>query len=374
MDPIWTFTDHLLDPPYLRFLFSFLGAFLIVWFSIPSIIRTSRQKGLLYFPNERSSHATAVPDLGGIALFAGILIPTLIFLYRGSLPGLQYVVAGIIIIFMVGIKDDVSGLTPRAKLCGQIIACLALILPGNLILTSLHGFLTIGLIQPEFGTILTLFVMIVIINSINLIDGIDGLAGGLSLVVFITYGIWFYLAGHYGLAIIAAACTGSLAAFLYFNVFGKEHQIFMGDAGSLALGFIIAFFTILFNQFNIDPRIANHVTSAPSVSMAILVLPLYDTIRIFVLRLLKGQSPFTPDHSHVHHILIDLGLSHRMAALVLILFNIGCIILAFCLSALGVSVIKMVLILLLLCFAGAESLHQLGKRKGRRAAGVKGEM
>lgn len=374
MDQIWIFTDHLLDPPYLRMVFSFLGAFLIVWFSIPSIIRTSRQKGLLYIPNERSSHAGAVPDLGGIALFAGIVIPTLVFLYSGNLRGIQFVIAGIIIIFMVGIKDDVSGLTPWAKLIGQIIACLVLILPGNLILTNLHGFLTIGPIQPEFGTILTLFVMIVIINSINLIDGIDGLAGGLSLVVFLTYGIWFYLAGQYVLAIISAACIGSLIAFLYFNVFGKEHQIFMGDAGSLVLGFIIAFFSILFNQLNIDPNIPNHVTSAPSVSMAILVIPLYDTIRIFVLRLLKGQSPFTPDHSHVHHILIGLSLSHRMAALVLILFNIGCIILAFCLSKLGVSVIKMVLILLLLCFAGAESLHQLERRKRRRTARVKCEM
>ena len=366
MNQLWLLSDNLFSPPYFRLAFAATAAFLIAWFSIPSVIATSRQKGLLYEANERSSHSGSVPSLGGIALFAGILISSLLFLYLGSLKGLQYVMAGILIVFFIGVKDDVSGLSAWIKLGGQIAACLAVILPGNLVLTNLHGFLTIWTIQPEFGTILTLFVMIVIINSMNLIDGIDGLAGGIAIVVFLTYGVWFYLAGHYEVAIISAAGIGALAAFLYFNVYGKGNKIFMGDGGSLVLGFIIAFFTILFNEINKDPSIAYHVTSAPSVSMAILAIPLYDTFRVFLLRTLKGQSPFTPDRSHLHHILIDLGIPHRMAALVLILFNVFCIALAFVLSAAGISVIKMLMILILVCFAGGETLNQIMLYKKRK--------
>jgi UDP-N-acetylmuramyl pentapeptide phosphotransferase/UDP-N-acetylglucosamine-1-phosphate transferase len=164
-------------------------------------------------------------------------------------------------------------------------------------------------------------------------------------------------------AIVSAAGVGALAAFLYFNVFGRGNKIFMGDGGSLILGFIIAFFTILFNELNKNPQIPYHVYSAPSVSMGILVIPLYDTIRVFVMRAMKGQSPFTPDRSHVHHILIDIGLSHRKAAFVLILFNAFCIGLAFALSAMHISVIKMLTILLILCFAAGETLHQVMLRK-----------
>jgi UDP-GlcNAc:undecaprenyl-phosphate GlcNAc-1-phosphate transferase len=366
MNNFWELKGMLLDPPYFRLFFAAVAAFLIAWFSIPSIISTSRQKGLLYDANDRSSHTGSVPALGGIAIFAAIGIASLLFIHFSTVKGMQYVLAGIIIVFLIGIKDDVSGLSAWIKLGGQIIACLAVILPGNLVLTSLHGFLTVGDIGPEFGTLLTLFVMIVIINSFNLIDGIDGLAGGISILVFITYGAWFYLSGNYEVAIISAAGASALAAFLYFNVFGRGNKIFMGDGGALVLGFIIAFFTILFNELNKDPQIPWHVYSAPSVSMGILVIPLYDTIRVFVMRALKGQSPFTPDRSHVHHILIDIGLTHRRAAVVLILFNAFCIGLAFALSAMHISVIKMLTILLVLCFASGEILHQVMLRNKRK--------
>jgi UDP-GlcNAc:undecaprenyl-phosphate/decaprenyl-phosphate GlcNAc-1-phosphate transferase len=366
MNHFWELTGKLLEPPYFRLLFAAVTAFLIAWFSIPSIIKTSRQKGLLYTANERSSHSGAVPALGGIAIFAAVGISGLLFLQIGNIKGMQYVLAGMIIVFLIGIKDDVSGLSAWIKLGGQIIACLAVILPGNLILTSLHGFMTVGEIMPDLGALLTLFVMIVIINSFNLIDGIDGLAGGIGILVFLTFGVWFYLAGHYEVAILAAAGVGALIAFLYFNVFGVGNKIFMGDGGSLMLGFMVAFFTILFNELNKNPQIPYHVYSAPSVSMGILVLPLYDTIRVFVIRALKGQSPFSADRSHVHHILIDIGLSHGKATIVLILFNIACIAFVFVLSAAGISVIKMMTILLLICFAGGETLNQVMLRKKRK--------
>ncbi len=366
MNTLWDLTGNLLAPPYLRLVFAALVAFFIAILSIPSIIRTSMQKGLLYAANERSSHSGEVPALGGIAIFSAIGISILLLMRIANVQGLQYVMAGIIIVFLIGIKDDISGLSAWIKLGGQIIACLAVILPGNLFLTSLHGFLTVGDIPPDLGALLTLFVMIVIINSFNLIDGIDGLAGGIGILAFTTYGIWFYLAGHYEIAIIAAAGIGALAAFLWFNLYGEQNKIFMGDGGSLVLGFIIAFFTILFNELNKNPQTNYFVYSAPSVSMGIIAVPLYDTLRVFTLRILKGQSPFTPDRSHVHHILLDIGLSHTRAALVLFLFNLLCVILVFILSAAGISVIKMIAILLLVCFAGGETLNQVMLRKKRK--------
>src|SRR5512138_98356 len=240
------------DPPLLRVAYGALTAFIIVWFAVPVIIRTSRLKGVLYEPNGRSSHSEPVPRLGGIAIFFGIAVASLIFMQFEQLMRLQYVIAGMVIIFLVGIKDDLSSLRPWYKLAGQVVACLAVILPGRTLFTTVHGFIGFSTIDPVAGVFLTLFVMIVIINSFNLIDGIDGLAAGIGIVVFASFGTWFYLSGHYEVLVVVSSGIGALLAFLWYNVFTKKNKIFMGDSGSLILGFIAAFFVIPFNEYNKD--------------------------------------------------------------------------------------------------------------------------
>ena len=169
------------------------------------------------------------------------------------------------------------------------------------------------------------------------------------------------------MAIIAAAGVGALVAFLYFNVFGRGNKIFMGDGGSLVLGFIDRLLHDPLQRAEQEPADPLPYLFGPvRVDGHPCAIPLYDTIRVFVMRTMKGQSPFTPDRSHVHHILIDIGLSHRKAALVLILFNALCIGLAFALSALNFSVIKMLTILLVICFIAGETLHQVMLRKTRK--------
>jgi UDP-GlcNAc:undecaprenyl-phosphate GlcNAc-1-phosphate transferase len=351
------------DPPMLRVAYGALTAFVIVWLSIPVIIRTSRLKGVLYEPNHRSSHSGAVPRLGGVAIFAGIAVASLIFMQFEQLMRLQYVMAGILILFLVGIKDDLSCLSPWYKLAGEVAACLAVILPGRILFTTVHGFIGFSTIHPVVGVLLTLFVMIVIINSFNLIDGIDGLAAGVGIVVFASFGVWFFLSGHYEVLVIAAAGIGALLAFLWYNVFSRKHKIFMGDSGSLVLGFIASFFVILFNEYNRDWTVPYHIWAAPAVAMGILVLPLFDTLRVFFIRTLRSQSPFHADRQHLHHMLLELGLSHGRATAILVGFNILFVIVTFLLSTVVFSVLKLILILLIGCIVLSEILNQLLIRK-----------
>jgi UDP-GlcNAc:undecaprenyl-phosphate/decaprenyl-phosphate GlcNAc-1-phosphate transferase len=350
---------HLLDPPYFRVCFAVITAFLICFFTIPSIIRLSKQKGLLYMPNERSSHEVPVPRLGGIGIFLAIMVATLVFMQVSDLQSIQFVIAGMVVIFILGLRDDLNSLSPWVKLVAEVIACLLVIIPGHVYFTNIFGFLGFTLIYQWVGIPLTLFVMIVLINSFNLVDGIDGLAGGVGITIFVTFGAFFFYNGHYSDAILAAGGTGALIAFLWYNVFSKKNKIFMGDGGALMLGFIFSYFVIHFNELNAANHIPYRMVSAPAVAMGIMALPLFDTLRVFFIRTLRRQSPFHADKQHIHHILLGLGMTHGQAALALVGFNLICITIAFGLDKYTNSVLKLMLILFMFNMIAIEVLNQL---------------
>jgi UDP-N-acetylmuramyl pentapeptide phosphotransferase/UDP-N-acetylglucosamine-1-phosphate transferase len=251
-------------------------------------------------------------------------------------PSLQYILVASIIIFFIGLKDDILGIAPMKKLTGQIIAGLILIIPGNLKITSLHGFLGLSHITFAPSLLLTLFIIIVIINSFNLIDGIDGLAASVGMLTTSFFGIWFYVSGNEVYSLLSAATFGALLGFFRYNIFSKRNKIFMGDTGSLILGLMMVVQVILFNEKNIGYTSAFCIKSAPAVSFAVLIIPLFDTLRVFIIRMLRGRSPFAADNNHLHHCLLKIGFTHGQSTLIIVFTNICFIIFALLLQNIGI--------------------------------------
>lgn len=309
-----------LTDPLINTTLTFLIAVTITVISIPTIVKVAKIKHLVDIPNGRTSHNGMIPSLGGFATFTAISITLLTLADFQINPYGQYFLGGILIIFFIGLKDDILVINPYKKLLGEVAAAGLVVFLGDIYFTNLHGFLGIHQIDPVIGSLLTIFVVIVITNSFNLIDGIDGLAGGIGILTSLALGGWFYYIGQYQLAIISIAITGSYLGFLLYNVSKGENKIFMGDTGSLILGFSLAYLIINFNELNLVEQKMN-IASAPAVSFGILIVPLFDTLRVFLLRVLRGKSPFNPDKQHVHHRLLHLFDSHRKTTITILLFN-----------------------------------------------------
>jgi len=352
------------DLPYEIVLFlTFVVSLLVTYLSIPSIISVAREKKFFDVPNSRKSHKQQVPTLGGIAIFAGFTTAAGSFISYSLVPSLQYILVACIIIFFIGIKDDILVIAPLKKLLGQIAAALVLIIPGDICFTSIHGFLGIYYIPGIYRLLLTLFVIIVIINSINLIDGIDGLAALVGMMTTAFFGMWFFISGNIEYSLLSVAVFGTLLGFFRFNVFGGKNKIFMGDTGSLIVGLLMAVQVILFNEKNIGYTSAFSIKSAPAVSFAVLIIPLYDTLRVFLIRMLRGRSPFTADRNHLHHCLLKLGFTHRQATLFFASANLLFIVLALLLQNLGI--LWLMLIILSIASLISFYLEHLVKKKGR---------
>jgi UDP-N-acetylmuramyl pentapeptide phosphotransferase/UDP-N-acetylglucosamine-1-phosphate transferase len=346
----------------LTILFSLIVSFIIVLVSIPSIVTVAQLKNLNDEPGKRKSHHKAIPNLGGIAIFAGVLIALGLFADFSRVIEFKMLVVSMVIMFFIGIKDDILVIAPNKKLIGEIIASLVIILLGDIRFTSLHGFLGIHEIPYLASVILTSFVFVVIINSFNLIDGIDGLASGIAIILSSFFGIWFYLVGNIEYAVLSAAVTGSFIAFFRFNVFGKNNKIFMGDTGSLMLGLLMSFIVVKFNEINAVIQGPYTIKAAPAVSFGILIVPLFDTMRVFLIRIARKQSPFRPDKNHMHHLLLRIGYSHLGATLRIVAVNVIFILLAVSLQSLGVINL---MIINLLAASVLSFLPELFRRKNK---------
>jgi len=290
-----------------------------------------------------------VPTLGGMAIFSGLLLASLLWVDRSQCPNLQYIMASLLVVFFIGLKDDILIIAPLTKLYGQIFAALIIVVLGNLHFTNLHGFYQITEIPDWLGMGLSIFVILVITNAFNLIDGIDGLSSGLGILISSTFGIWFYLAGFLQQSIISFALSGALLAFFRFNVFSKTKKIFMGDTGSLILGLMISILVIEFNERNIINDHPFPVYSAPSVSFGILIIPLFDMLRVMFIRVMTGKPIFFPDKNHIHHQLLKLGLGHKKAAFIIIFVNLAFIIFVFTFNQ--ISIRRLLLVILLMAMA-----------------------
>ncbi len=325
-------------------------AFFITFFAIPVIIQVAKDKKLFDEPDERKVHKNVIPTLGGLGIFAGFIIATLMGVPSAMSSELQYFAAATTLIFFLGIKDDILILSASKKFVGQLIAAGIIIKFGGIQLSNFHGFLGVYEIPHVTGTIISLFTIIVITNSFNLIDGVDGLAGSLGLLTTIVFGTYFYYAGQLTYAVMAFSLAGSIIGFLIYNF--SPAKIFMGDTGSLLLGLVNSILVIKF--INVAGNTASNfpIESAPAIGFSILMIPLFDTLRVFGLRIIQRRSPFSPDRTHVHHFLLDLGLSHRMVTITCVLVNITFIAMAFFMRSLGTTTVLGVLLLSAFVFIG----------------------
>ena len=308
----------------------------------PVIIHTVRAKNLMDEPEDRSMHSTKTPTLGGVGLFAAFTLTLLIFgisvgLERPDLLKLLSLLGATMILLFLGIKDDLIAMSPKKKFIGQLIASAIVIIMTDVRVGSFDGLLGIGELPYVASVLFTLFVFILVINSFNLIDGIDGLAGTVATISSVAFGIFFLFNENYLLVLVSFIIIGALLGFLKYNL-SKERKLFMGDSGSLFLGFLLAYQGISFLNLNESETALYTVANAPILLLAILSFPLLDTLRVFAIRAKERRSPFSPDSNHIHHRLLNLGLTHKQATALVFIANVLIIELAFLLGDLYINV------------------------------------
>lgn len=340
---------------------AFITAFILTYLAIPSIISIARKKNLVDEPGERRAHTVSTPSLGGIGIFAGVIFSIILwtpFTYFGDL---QYILCAFIIIFLIGAKDDIDPIAPKKKFAGELFAAFILVFIAKIKITSFYGIFGIEELPDIWSYIFSMFTIIVIINAFNLIDGINGLSGSIGALICCTFGTWFLMIDKVELAIVAFAMAGSTIAFLYYNV--TPARIFMGDTGSLLLGLVCSILAIQFieqNKLLVDSPY--FVGSAPSVAIGIMILPLFDTMRVFVLRVIKGKSPFSPDKNHIHHLLLEAGLNHMQSTCTLVIVNVIFILVSLYFQFMGTEWLLFILVAMALLLTLILLLTNLRKR------------
>src|SRR5689334_4215211 len=283
-------------------------SFIITFLAIPIVLQIAEEKKLFDVPDERKIHKVPVPSLGGVGIFGGFLLASLLSISAFQNPEFQYFFAASVVIFFIGLKDDLVVLSASKKFIGQVIAASILIHLGGIRITSMHGLFGLNEISEGVSYALSYFTIIVVINSFNLIDGVDGLAGTLGLLTMLLFGVYFFMNHMDAYALLAFAMAGSLVAFLIFN--HHPAKIFMGDSGSLMIGLVNSILVIKFIAIADSDVIPIPIESSVVVGISILIVPLLDTLRVFSIRIFKRTSPFTPDRNHVHHLLLDRGFKH----------------------------------------------------------------
>ncbi len=317
-------------------LLGFFTAFVVVLFTMPSLIKVARIKHLVDEPSEeRKVHSRSVPTIGGIIIFAAILFSYSLWFPQAAMPGVKlegfkslylemgaaykdfkFTIAVMVLLFFIGVKDDIIGFSPVKKLMGHMIVGYILVVMGGVRINDMHGIFGIYELPVEISIAFSFFTYVVLVNAFNLIDGVDGLAGGIGLIAATAYGIWLFWAGDIALALLAFTLAGALVGFLVFNY--HPARIFMGDSGSLIIGAVISILAMRVIDHDIS-RLPRWLAAVPTplFAMSVIAYPIVDTFRIFAVRIAKGNSPFAADRNHIHHRLMALGLGHRGVTLVL---------------------------------------------------------
>jgi len=355
----------------------FITSFFVVLLSTPSLIKVAILKRLFDAPGDtRKLHTRMIPTIGGIIIFAGTLFsyslwfPEQVDNYpqlARSINDYKFIVATLLVMFFVGVKDDIIGTAPVKKLVAHVLVGMVLVLMADIRIVSMHGLFGIEVLPLWTSVFLSLFTYIVVVNAFNLIDGVDGLASGVGLIASSAFGAWFAFAGDPAMACLAFALSGSLFAFLFFNF--SPAKIFMGDSGSLTIGLIICILAIKVIGYDVtaieNKAILN--VSKPIFAMAVLVYPLVDTLRIFIYRAVRGVSPFSADRNHLHHRLLDIGLSHKGTVITIYFFNIAVIGLTVALALSSVNANYSLIIVAAVSLTLAQIPFFITKKKNRTA-------
>jgi len=340
-------------------------SFIICLLLIPVIIRLSNRYNLVDKPNERKVHKVPISRLGGLGIVTGIISTMPLWFVYGNFNFLLHLIAAMIILIIIGVTDDLRELTPKVKFLGQIFAALLLAHAG-LRIDDMFGIMGINHLPYIIQYILTIFIVTGIINAFNLIDGIDGLAGGLALINMAGFFVLFFISGEHSLALISISTVGALLGFLKYNY--HPAKIFMGDTGSMILGFLLSAAGILSLVMSRHTNSYFNYSETAIIVFSIFLLPVYDTLRVFAGRVLNKKSPFSPDKTHIHHLLMQTGFNHPKSAKILYSANIVIIITGFMLRSDKLSLVAPLLFLEVILFSEFLTLYKLVKAlfMGRR--------
>ncbi|MCE7864557.1 MAG: undecaprenyl/decaprenyl-phosphate alpha-N-acetylglucosaminyl 1-phosphate transferase [Bacteroidetes bacterium CHB5] len=347
----------------LTLLFYTAISFLVAFLFFPVFIKVLGQWRLFDSAGDHKIHTKFTPSMGGLAILLGALVALSLSLSFQSWVTQRFFFVSLTLMFIIGMRDDILALSPKQKLYSQFLPVLVLVLLDRTFLHSTYGL--IGDVQfPEWaGMAMTIFVILILTNAYNLIDGLDGLAGTIGLIILTCYGTWFFLIGDLTLSYIACCFAGALVAFLYFN--WQPSRIFMGDTGALMIGLLISYLSIKFiiTSYQLPEQHPYRFPAPVATAICILIIPIFDTLRVIILRLRKLQSPFKADRNHLHHQFIKLGFSHRKSVLSIAGINLLFLALALLLHSqgnwliLGIALIVCLGINFLLKFAQARMAH-----------------
>lgn len=342
---------------YVKLGLGMLCSFLLTFYTIPTVVKISRRKNLMDEPGSRSSHLRKIPNLGGISMFYSLAVCASIFAFE-LFDLYKFLFASLVILLYIGVMDDIVVMRAYKKLFAQIIVTSLMVIGSDVRIRSFFGLFGVYELNYFFSVAISIFTFIVLINAFNLIDGIDGLAGGYSILCSAMFGISYYRLGEYNypLVVLSGVIIGCVIGFLYFNLSNyRNNKIFMGDTGSMILGFLLAFTAICFIDIFIDKELPEvpryYLQSAPAIAMAILILPIIDTLNVFMIRICNGKSPLVADKNHIHHSLLKLGLTHRRSTTYILMYYLFIVSVAYFFRHINVNVL--LLIIVILGFIGA---------------------
>lgn len=320
---------------YIFIVLAFVISVFVARLIIPRILIISLRKKLFDIPDARKIHKRAIPRLGGVSFFPTILFSCCLVLAFRSLAGYNisdlqvsyvlpeclFLICGMTLLYLTGIADDLIGVRYRQKFVVQILCACFLPISG-LWINDLYGLFGVHVISAWVGIPFTVLTIVFITNAVNLIDGIDGLASGLSSVALLVFGVLFIEKGLWMYSIIAFTTFGVLVPFFYYNVFGsveRARKIFMGDTGSLTLGYILSFLAVKYSQNNLV--VTSYTEGAFVIAFSTLIVPSFDVIRVVMLRIRNGKSPFEADKNHIHHKFLAMGFTPRKALITILLIS-----------------------------------------------------
>lgn len=309
---------------------SALASLLSVHWIYYKILRIAKTKNIVDNPDARKLQKTPVPVLGGMAVFFGVVVGVFLgvtiqaFLYETQRGIVMVPTCAMVLMMFVGFIDDVIGLTPRVRLLIEIITMLGMIYGAGACINTFHGVWGIEAFSWRIGVPLTVFIGVGIINSINMIDGVNGLSSGLCMVYSLLFGVVFLRSLDRSNAILAFSMAFALIPFFLHNVFGKRSRMFIGDAGTMIMGVLLTWFTIcmLHHGYRVGYYASTEKVNLIALALAIMSVPVADTLRVMIQRMIKHRSPFSPDKTHLHHVFIRCGISHFVTTLCEILINL----------------------------------------------------
>ncbi|MBR5464927.1 MAG: undecaprenyl/decaprenyl-phosphate alpha-N-acetylglucosaminyl 1-phosphate transferase [Alistipes sp.] len=324
---------------FLHLILPFCVAFLMVLCAYPKVLKVAQMKGIVDNPDARKLQKRPVPVLGGVAVFFGLTFGFIMAMVVTDCSSLFPVFVAMTVMLCVGTLDDIVDLSPLLRFAVEVVVVTAMVLASGCSINDFHGLFGYGVIPMWFALPLTVFAAVGIINAINLIDGVDGLSSGYCVMACMMFCVMFYRVGHVSMVILAAVGAGAVIPFFFHNVFGRDSKMFIGDGGTLLIGTLMATFVlqVLRTQSPAAQLYDGRIGLIP-FTLAVLSIPVFDTLRVMTARILRGHSPFRPDKTHLHHIFLDLGFSHPAIFVAILTLNCSVVLAWWALAAYGYSI------------------------------------